>query len=169
MSGLKDLAPLLNHVPPEEPINIEIQPDKWAVPFKGMWVGIHHSKVPALQPLTSMKLMEGSVLVFFEDGTCLDICYVSCVKQSLQGIKDWGWNYNGDFDPIKAFNPWIEGLDYPKYQSIKAAQEKVAAAKAEYQSLMKSLGKFEEVGTDYQYVYNLKWNIPGVPNVFEWV
>lgn len=169
MSGLKDLAALLNDVPPEEHINVEVQPDKWAVPFQGMWLGIHHSKVPALQPLTSMKLMEGSVLIFFEDGTCFDIFYISCIKQSLEEVRDWSWHYNGEFDQVSALHPWVEGLDYTKYQAIKAAQEKVAAAKAEYQALMKSLGEFEEVGTDYQYMYNLKWNIPGVPNVFEWV
>lgn len=169
MSGLKDLAVLLNDVPPEEHINIELQPGKWAVPFQGMWLGIHHSRVPALHPLTSMKLIDGYVFLFFEDGTCFDIFYISCIKESLEGVKDWSWEHDFEFDQVAALNPWIEGLDYAKYQTIKAAQKKVAAAKAEYQTLMKSLGEFEEVGTDYQYMSQLKWNIHGVPNVFEWV
>lgn len=169
MSGLKDLSVLLTNVPPEEHVNIEVQPGKWAVPFQGMWLGINHSKVPPLQSMAFMRLVEGSVLIFFEDGTCLPASYISCIKESLQGIKDWNWEYNGEFDRVKALHPWIEGLDYAKYQSIKAAQEKVAAAKAEYLTLMKSLGKFEEVGSDYWYMNQLEWCIPGVPSFTEWV
>lgn len=169
MSGLKDLAVLLTDVPPEEHVNIQVQPGKWAVPFKGMWLGISHSKVPPLQAMAFLRLVDGYVLIFFEDGACLNISYVSCIRKSLQEIKDWDGNPDPSFDRVVALHPWIEGLDYSKYQSIKAAQEKVATAKAEYLALMRSLGEFEEKAGDYWYMSQLQWEVPGVPSFTEWV
>lgn len=169
MAGLKDLAALLTDVPVEEHINVEVQPGKWAVPFQGMWLGISHSKVPPLQAMTFLRLVDGSVLIFFEDGTCFNISHVFCVKQSLEEVREWDGNPDPSFDRMETLHPWIEGLDYSKYLTIKAAQEKVASAKAEYQALMKSLGEFEEKVGDYWYMSQLEWKVPGVPSFTEWV
>lgn len=169
MSGLKDLKVLLADVPLEEHVNIEITPTKWAVPFQGMWLGINSEKVPPLQPMTSLKLVDGQVFILFEDGTYIQSPYVSCIKESLEEIQAHTWVFNRSFDLIEVLNPWIEGLDYNKYLAIKKAKEEVEAANSRYQELLSNLGNYETGDSDYWHMVSRNWKIEGVPSITEWI
>ena len=169
MAGLKDLAKLMGQVPQDEPINIEVAPKKWVVPFQGMWLFIHDHRVPPLQAMSGLKLMDGCVLLFFEDGTAVPLYCIRAIEPTIEQAKAFEALPRDGFDPIMALGQWIEGLDLDKYKAVRAAQQKVAAAKAEYLKLMKSLGQMQEQGSDYNYQVCIHWHIPGVPTVMEWV
>lgn len=166
---LKDLGKLINHVAPSEPVNISLDEKTektWAVPFQGVFIGLSWStKVPPLQPLSQIKLVEGELVLVFEDGTCIGQPHVFCVG-TLEEVE--ASSRTRSVDLAERFGEVVEGLDWPKYQKILQARKAMAEAARTYRQVVLEQG----VAVDYLdycdgYDQTLVFKGEGLPTWYE--
>lgn len=165
---IKELETLMGQVAPSEPVNISLDEEKrmWAVPFKGVFIGLSWStKVPPLWRLERIKLVEGELMLVFEDGTCIGQPSVFCVG-TLEEVE--ASLRTSSVDLAERFGEVVEGLDWPKYQKILRARRAVTEAARTYRQVVLEQG----VVVDYQdpcdgYDQTLSFKGEGLPTWYE--
>jgi hypothetical protein len=167
---LKELGKLMDQVAPSEPVNIRLDERKpvWAVPFQGVFIGLSFcSQVPELQCLDRMELVEGKLVLVFEDGSQLEESYAFCVG-TLEEVKaSYPKPAGNPVNLAERFGEVVQGLDWPKYQRILQARKAVKEAQSAYQRVVLEQGVVVNYKNDDPYDQTLVFRGEGLPTWYE--